>query len=206
MHSWMKALIQVFARLRICAQNTSNLFLPTCHLHDGNLYIGQAPTQKPPCCLLHMHVCMTICPANIFVAWLFSPKENGWARQSGSLFSLRSMKCLTGKDVADSVLHMLAAPPHCGIHDILMLPVEQPYVAGLWTTKCINACMFSTFRPKHDSTSLWLFKSFLSLPLWFCEHSKVKCLTGKDVADSVLHMLAFEFLHFLDRLDKVGHA
>ncbi len=42
------------------------------------------------------------------------------------------MKCLEASDVADSIIYALSAPAHCGIHDILMLPVEQDYSGGTW--------------------------------------------------------------------------
>ena len=43
----------------------------------------------------------------------------------------RSLKSLESKDIADSVIHILSAPAHCGIHDIMILPVEQDYSAGI---------------------------------------------------------------------------
>ncbi|XP_066283024.1 dehydrogenase/reductase SDR family member 11-like [Branchiostoma lanceolatum] len=36
-----------------------------------------------------------------------------------------SIECLQAKDIADSVLYILGAPPHVEIHDILMRPTEQ---------------------------------------------------------------------------------
>jgi len=36
-----------------------------------------------------------------------------------------SMKSLQAEDVADSVVHIISAPPHVQIHDILMRPTEQ---------------------------------------------------------------------------------
>ena len=38
-----------------------------------------------------------------------------------------SFPCLQGDDIADIVTHALSAPTHCGIHDVMVLPVEQPY-------------------------------------------------------------------------------
>ncbi|XP_066279927.1 dehydrogenase/reductase SDR family member 11-like [Branchiostoma lanceolatum] len=38
-----------------------------------------------------------------------------------------SIKCLQAKDIADSVLYILGAPPYMEIHDILMRPTEQTY-------------------------------------------------------------------------------
>ena len=38
-----------------------------------------------------------------------------------------SFPCLQGDDIADIIIHTLSAPAHCGIHDVLVLPVEQSY-------------------------------------------------------------------------------
>ncbi|XP_069997953.1 dehydrogenase/reductase SDR family member 11 isoform X1 [Penaeus vannamei] len=37
-----------------------------------------------------------------------------------------AFKCLQAEDVASSVLHVLSAPPHVQIHDVLMWPTQQP--------------------------------------------------------------------------------
>ena len=48
---------------------------------------------------------------------------------------------------------------HYGIHDILTLPVEQPYVAGVWTTKCspnLPQLVFRNYKPQQNTRDvLW---------------------------------------------------
>ncbi len=40
-----------------------------------------------------------------------------------------SISCLKPEDIADIIVHVLSAPAHCGIHDVLVLPVEQSYAS-----------------------------------------------------------------------------
>ncbi|XP_047500817.1 dehydrogenase/reductase SDR family member 11-like isoform X2 [Penaeus chinensis] len=51
----------------------------------------------------------------------FSPRMRKDGENAYSAF-----KCLQAEDVASSVLHVLSAPPHVQIHDILMRPTFQP--------------------------------------------------------------------------------
>ncbi|TOF82810.1 short-chain dehydrogenase, partial [Vibrio parahaemolyticus] len=37
----------------------------------------------------------------------------------------KNLECLQADDIASSVIHILAAPPHVQIHDILIRPTEQ---------------------------------------------------------------------------------
>ena len=38
-----------------------------------------------------------------------------------------SIPCLQAEDIADILIHTLSAPAHCGIHDVMVLPVEQVF-------------------------------------------------------------------------------
>ncbi|KAB7503792.1 Dehydrogenase/reductase SDR family member 11, partial [Armadillidium nasatum] len=54
-----------------------------------------------------------------FVTRMFDDPEKG--RQFYSAF-----KCLQAEDVARSVLHIISAPAHVEVNDILVRPTEQP--------------------------------------------------------------------------------
>ncbi|GIY02772.1 hypothetical protein CEXT_477651 [Caerostris extrusa] len=49
--------------------------------------------------------------------------KNDPTRKASDIFS--SMKALQAKDIADSVLYILSAPPHVEVHDILLRPLDQ---------------------------------------------------------------------------------
>ena len=58
-----------------------------------------------------------------YVETEFAEAMSGSAEQAAALYS--HFTCLQPEDVADSVVHCLAAPPHAQIHDILMRPTAQ---------------------------------------------------------------------------------
>ena len=58
-----------------------------------------------------------------FVETEFAEAMSGDPQQAAELYS--RFPCLQPEDVAASVMHCLAAPPHAQIHDILMRPTAQ---------------------------------------------------------------------------------
>ena len=58
-----------------------------------------------------------------FVETEFAEVMSGDATQAAALYG--RFPCLQPEDVAASVIHCLAAPPHAQIHDILMRPAAQ---------------------------------------------------------------------------------
>ena len=38
------------------------------------------------------------------------------------------MKCLGAEEIADAIVYALSAPPHVGVHEVEIYPVEEDYV------------------------------------------------------------------------------
>merc|ERR1712106_674844 len=66
----------------------------------------------------------SISPGAVETAF-FSTQHNVSAEKGKEMIDSLGFQFLKASDVADSVLHVLAAPPHVQIHDVIMTSTEQ---------------------------------------------------------------------------------